>query len=204
MVAGGPRWVVQLQLGAPAGDLGDAYAATLHQWWSESKDPQPLDTVFEVLPHAHRRITQQVIDHPAAEFGHAELELLKAALLDYLARERALSGLAWGPAVLNAVALELYLQPHPQLAQLRETVAAACRSVFTPRPAVKPSRAHSAIAYRNGSSGDGRPIQISKHVLDAVGEGPNLESDACPAGEIGKTVGSTTVLSSQRQDRFTD
>ncbi|UUV32273.1 2'-5' RNA ligase family protein [Amycolatopsis roodepoortensis] len=142
----GPRWITQIRLGTAAQDLGDAYARTVRAWCGQ----QGLDPgVLRFVDRPFRHITLSLVDIPADDVCTGVLARLEQELADRLAGFKPFA-LWFGPAVVNEVAIELYVQPSPHLNALQNRVANAYRTVFPdhdPAPVGKTFRGHSAIAY---------------------------------------------------------
>lgn len=88
---------------------------------------------------------------PAAQVTADQLRRLRAALSRNTAHFNPIE-LRYGPAVVNTVAIELYIEPHAALTALREAVNEAYRQVFdkdskTQHATHKVWRAHTALAY---------------------------------------------------------
>lgn len=142
----GPRWITQIRLGTAAQDLGDAYAHAVRAWGGE----QGLDPgVLRFVDRSFRHITLSLVDIPAEDVRADDLARIQQALADRLAGIKPFA-LWFGPAIVNEVAIELYVQPSPELATLQARIANAYRTVFPghePAPIGKSFRGHSAIAY---------------------------------------------------------
>ncbi|MFC7344496.1 2'-5' RNA ligase family protein [Saccharopolyspora griseoalba] len=139
----GRRWIAQIRLtSTEVLDLGDTYLAAARAWWPE------IDQVLRPVQRAYRHITLINTNVPA-ETAPAELVEQLSARLAVTAAAHLPVQLMLGPAVVNTLAVELYIQPSPALTALRDALATDVAAVLE-RPAEpqgKTWRAHSAISY---------------------------------------------------------
>jgi hypothetical protein len=143
----GARWVTQVRLGRHAQDLGDAYAAAARSWCA-ARRPRG-DRLLRIVDRAFRHVTLSLVDIPAGAVAADDLARLHRALAGRLVDLEPFV-LRCGPAVVNRYAIELYVEPSPELTAVHTRVADAYREVFPAHPAApvgKTWRGHSAIAY---------------------------------------------------------
>lgn len=142
-----PRWITHLRLGQAGTDLGDAYAATARDWWAGTGDRRSFEQVLHVLPPPLRHITLAPLDLPAEHVDPCRLQRLTETITARLASTDPVK-VVLGPAIVNTVAVELYLVPNPALTALRDHVVAAIHDVVgTEVGSARPWRAHSSFAY---------------------------------------------------------
>lgn len=123
---GGPRWITQVRLRQDVLDLGDAYVVVARSWCAR----QPFGPdVLRFVDRRFRHVTLSLVNIPAEARFAEDVTRLEAALVERLAGIEPIT-VRFGPAIVNAVAIELYLQPSPKLAALQACVADAYRAVF--------------------------------------------------------------------------
>lgn len=139
----GRRWIAQIQLTSPdALGLGDAYLAAARSWWPE------VDQVLRPVPRAYRHLTLAWADVPTGQVPTTLVDQLGERLAATAAAHPPVN-LTVGPALVNELAIELYVQPHPELTALRDALAAEVAEVLgrAAEPQGKAWRAHTALAY---------------------------------------------------------
>ncbi|MBO0881803.1 MAG: hypothetical protein J2P17_15975 [Mycobacterium sp.] len=135
-----------MKLASPVQDLVDSYALAVRSWCQRHVGGAP---VLRLVDRPYRHITLSLVNIPAERVSRADVGRLQVALAERLAELEPFP-VRCGPALVNTVAVELYVGPSAELTDLQARVANAYRAVFPghdPAPVGRPWRAHSAIAY---------------------------------------------------------
>lgn len=183
---------------SPAAAYAAAVNARSARWWTTQPGGavHGWDEVVQELPAHYLHVTLAWLDRLTSELDPADLVRLHDNLADRF------SGLVpfeitIGPALVKSHAVEVYVDPVPELAALAAGARAALRTVFgdtaAPEPTSKPYRPHLSTLY-------GRRWYDSEGLIDT------LAYTVDDHGDLLRTVTMpvTEVILVEHQDTFAD